>query len=314
MQLVRKIRTWSWQYQRWRRSPLPLIVGQNIHLRFPRRRRFRDVRRVECGGRYLHRDRRHADDLDSRDDFVSGAVSAEFHADRRLIPGRAHGERHGCFERFVRASHYDRERGSHVHRQRRAKRRALHRGSNQNHAMLAEVLLKREPRSVSAISSPAVIAPNILVAAVVLRRARSFFRALSYDRRCGGAGFYHFIQSIEEKWRGPSRSPGRRRGHARHSVLWHGRWRRCLSRSAWGAGRSSEILFRFEIGGLRSEKLPVTGPVRSPARSPPGISRRNSFRIPRKERSRSKSGRTASRRQVRRTPLIRLTPLAFCST
>lgn len=67
--------------------------------------------------------------------------------------------------------------------------------------MLAEVLLKREPRSVSDISSPAVIAPTIMVAAVILRRARASFLPGVISMilgGAGGAGFYHFIQSIEE--------------------------------------------------------------------------------------------------------------------
>src|SRR6476620_4916561 len=67
--------------------------------------------------------------------------------------------------------------------------------------MLAEVLLKREPRSVSDISAPAVIAPTIMVAAVILRRARASFLPGVISMilgGAGGAGFYHFIQSIEE--------------------------------------------------------------------------------------------------------------------
>jgi hypothetical protein len=38
--------------------------------------------------------------------------------------------------------------------------------------MLAEVLLTRDPRSVSDISAPAPVAPTVVLAAVLLRRAR----------------------------------------------------------------------------------------------------------------------------------------------
>jgi hypothetical protein len=38
--------------------------------------------------------------------------------------------------------------------------------------MLAEVLLKRDPRSVTDISAPTLIAPTIVVAAVILSRSR----------------------------------------------------------------------------------------------------------------------------------------------
>jgi hypothetical protein len=54
--------------------------------------------------------------------------------------------------------------------------------------MLAEVLLKREPRSVSDISAPAVIAPTIMVAAVILRRARAVFVPVAISVLVGGGG------------------------------------------------------------------------------------------------------------------------------
>ena len=54
--------------------------------------------------------------------------------------------------------------------------------------MLAEVLLKRQPRSVSDISAPTVIAPTIMVAAVILRRARAVFVPVAISVLVGGGG------------------------------------------------------------------------------------------------------------------------------
>jgi hypothetical protein len=82
--------------------------------------------------------------------------------------------------------------------------------------MLAEILLKRDPRSVTEISAPTLIAPTVVVAAVILSRSRQTLlpvvtNNITYDYltvrqilTLGRLRFVVFANRVELQWQDDS--------------------------------------------------------------------------------------------------------------